>query len=71
MRANAGMLQQFGEIRPNRAPIPGTEHGEDAALEAAQLADAMLGRGDMDGYMPMFRRAAGSVPPCVVVRGWH
>ncbi len=25
------------------------EHGEDAALEAAQLADAMLERGDMEG----------------------
>jgi len=25
------------------------EHGEDAALEAAQRADAMLERGDMDG----------------------
>ena len=25
------------------------EHGEDAALEAAQRADAMLERGDMEG----------------------
>jgi hypothetical protein len=25
------------------------EHGEDAALEAAQRADDMLARGDMDG----------------------
>ncbi len=25
------------------------EHGKDAALEAAQRADAMLERGDMDG----------------------
>ncbi len=25
------------------------EHGEDAALEAAQRADTMLERGDMDG----------------------
>ena len=25
------------------------EHGEDAALEAAQRADAMLERGDVDG----------------------
>jgi hypothetical protein len=25
------------------------EHGEDAALEAAQRADAMLGKGSLDG----------------------
>lgn len=26
------------------------EHGEDAALEAAQRADGMLDRSDLDGY---------------------
>ncbi len=36
------------------------EHGEDAALEAAQHADAMLERGDMEGAA-VWRRILGAV----------
>ncbi len=36
------------------------EHGEDAALEAAQRADAMLERGDMEGAA-VWRRILGAV----------
>ncbi len=31
------------------APVLIREHGEDAALEAAQRADAMLDKGSLDG----------------------
>jgi hypothetical protein len=36
------------------------EHGEDAALEAAMRADAMLDKGDLEGYV-MWKRVLRAV----------
>ncbi len=41
------MTSNLDIYRPASALI--REHGQDAALEAAQRADAMLERGDMEG----------------------
>ncbi len=42
------MISDLGIYRSANVLI--REHGEDAPLEAAMRADAMLERGDLDGY---------------------
>ncbi len=38
------------------------QHGEDAPIEAAMRADAMLDKGDLDGYAVWKRMPSASIP---------
>ena len=59
-RKLASVLQSIGMVRWRAAHPLMKQHGDDALIEAAMRADALLEAGDLDGYA-VWRRVVKAV----------